>query len=129
MENNNTPDNLTNMEKETMVTYPAYYVESYSEDNKPDESVLVAIDVQIRDNYIEWFDTQSYRKFVSMDTTREEDGSLQFVNPKSGRVYRLSPLSLELYNDKVRDKMYGLDLDFDSEEALWEALLSSFKDA
>lgn len=120
--------NREDQELEPIITHPAYYVELVSQDEKPDDTVLVAVDVKVRENYIEWFDTEKYRQFIISDTNLESDGKIEFTNSKSNKTYRLSPLTLDLYREKVRDKMYGSNLDFDSEEDLWEALLSSVED-
>ena len=120
--------NREDQELEPIITHPAYYVESVSQDEKPDDTALVAVDVKVRENYIEWFDTEKYRQFIISDTSLESDGTIKFTNSKSNKAYRLSPLTLDLYREKVRDKMYGSNLDFDSEEDLWEALLSSVED-
>lgn len=116
-------------ELDPIISYPAYYVESFSQDDSTDDTVLVAVDVKIRENYIEWFDTEKHRQFIISDTATDPGGVIEFINPKSGKSYRLSPLTLPLYQEKVRDKMYGSNLDFESEDALWEALLSSVEDA
>ena len=115
--------------KESEFTYPAYYVESSSKDNRTDDTVLVAIDVKIRENYIEWFDTEKHRQFLATNTDLGDDGSISFTNPKSGMSYQLTPLTLDTYNANVKNHMYGSSLNFNTEEELWEALLSSVEDA
>ena len=116
-------------EQEPLVAYPAYLVQSASADGeKHDETTLVAIDVQVREHYVEWFDTVKERRFGDGKVQKLEDGSLQFADPRNGFTYRLTPLSLELYNQAVRPKLFESHT-FDKTEDMWNALLATKEDA
>lgn len=122
------PENSEKSEQEKrdkLVDYPAYLVHSASADGeKSDETTLVAIDVQVREHYIEWFDTVKERRFGDGKVQRLDDGSLQFSDPGNGYTYKLTPLSLELYNESVRPKLYESRI-FEKVEDMWSALLET----
>ena len=69
-----TPDKDRDIE--SIVLYPAYYVESISKNERLDDTVLVAVDVKIRENYIEWFDTEKHRKFIHSNTLTNQNGAI-----------------------------------------------------
>lgn len=124
---NNFEVNQDRDEMELEVNYPAYYVESHADERENhDESVLLAIDIQLHDNYIEWYDTESYRKFIHDNIQQHESGSIEFINVANKNSYTLTPLTLDLYNQQVKDRVHG-SVDFSSEDELWETLLNSVK--
>jgi hypothetical protein len=115
--------------KELLVDYPAYYVESVAADNVGrDETTLVAIDVQVREHYVRWFDTVKERRLGDGNVEKAEDGSLGFTDHDSGFMYRLIPLSLEVYNQHVRPHLYNSQT-FNNAEDMWESLLATQQDA
>ena len=123
------PSGNERQEQEPLVAYPAYLVQSASADGeKRDETTLVAIDVQVREHYVEWFDTVKERRFGDGKVQKLEDGSLQFADPRNGFTYRLTPLSLELYNQSVRPKLFE-SRTFEKVEDMWNALLATKADA
>ena len=123
------PANNERQEQEPLVAYPAYLVQSASADGeKSDETTLVAIDVQVREHYVEWFDTVKERRFGDGKVQKLEDGALQFADPRNGFTYRLTPLSLELYNQAVRPKLFE-SRTFEKTEDMWDALLATKADA
>ena len=122
------PSGNERQEQEPLVAYPAYLVQSASTDGeKRDETTLVAIDVQVREHYVEWFDTVKERRFGDGKVQKLEDGSLQFADPRNGFTYKLTPLSLELYNQSVRPKLFE-SRTFEKVEDMWEALLATKAD-
>ena len=122
-------ERLEQEKRNELVAYPAYLVQSASADGKQtDETTLVAIDVQVREHYVEWFDTTKERRFGDGKVQRFEDGSLQFADPRNGFTYKLTPLSLELYNQAVRPKLFE-SRTFEKNEDMWDALLATKADA
>ena len=124
----NSTDN-ERLEQEPLVAYPAYLVESCSADGEAtDGTTLVAIDVQVREHCVEWFDTVKERRFGDGKVQKLEDGSIQFIDPRNGFTYKLTPLSLELYNQSVRPKLFE-SRTFERPEDMWDALLATKADA
>jgi hypothetical protein len=116
-------------QKETLINYPVYFVESTSADgNKTDETVLVAIDVQLGEGYVEWFDTVKERRLGDGNVQKLDDGSLRFTDQNNGFTYTLRPLSLALYNQAVRPKLFESRI-FEKVDDMWNALLGTKADA
>lgn len=115
-------------EKAPLVEYPAYYVESVAADGESrDDTTLVAIDVQVKGHYVRWFDTVKERRLGDGNVEKFEDGSLVFTDHDSGFTYRLTPLSLDVYNQHVRPHLNNSQI-FNNTEDMWEALLATQED-
>ena len=90
-----------------------YFVES-----PDDDSVRLAMDLQIGEGpkglpVISWSDTSRRRAFEVFEfktpvkeLQRPEPAEVRFTS-MSGRLYRLRPLTLRLYNDFVRATVHG----------------------
>jgi hypothetical protein len=90
-----------------------YFVES-----PDDDSVRLALEVQIEEGpkglpVISWSDTTRRRTFEVFEfktpakaLARAEPEDIRFIS-MSGRLYRLRPLTLRLYNDHVRETVHG----------------------
>jgi hypothetical protein len=90
-----------------------YFVES-----PDDDSVRLAVDLRIEEGpkgrpVISWSDTTRRRVFEVFEfqtpvrvLQRPEPHEVRFTS-MSGRLYRLTPLTLRLYNDFVRETVHG----------------------
>ena len=102
-----------------------YYVSS----NK-DNSVLVALDVEFNNKEIRWFDTIKER---GMKIEKIIDLSLQnFIFNRDlnegGGIYKFVPMTLEIYNDKVKNHML-IPREFTDPEELFLAFEETRKNA
>jgi hypothetical protein len=73
-----------------------------------DRTVLVAFDIQITaDNLIQWFDTVKERRMrigeIISDTP--EHFAFKRNDGKSQGVYDFVPMTLDIYNEKVKNKI------------------------
>lgn len=71
---------------------------------------------------ITWWDMSHERMFNLSKVIRDEENVFEFVD-RMGRRFRLQPLTLELYREKVRDDLVGQP-DFGDEKEMREFLLS-----
>lgn len=76
----------------------------YLVDSPEDASVMLALDAKVHDGIIEWFDTARDRAFELEEVVDEPDG----VRAQTERArYRLRRLTLELYEQHVKDLVTG----------------------
>lgn len=107
----------------------AYYISS-----PDDTTVLLGLDVIIRDKMIRWYDTVKERMFEIGDIQEDAPEQLVFTRKDSvtenepARVYTLQPLTLDLYNAHVKSKLRAGE-DFDSVEKLYDALDQTYQNA
>jgi hypothetical protein len=79
-----------------------------------DDSVLLAMDAKINNDLIEWFDSSRDRAFEITGMKSEDDCLIVQTEDTS---YTFRELSLELYQQKVVDKVIG-SLKFTSTDEL-----------
>ena len=110
--------------KEKTPTY-IYYVES-TEDN----TVLYAINVRISPTVITWFDGTKERIMTIGEVIENNDNALIFKRDENegGAIYKFSPLTLEIYDQKVKNRLVK-PTSFETEEELIEALQSTLDNA
>ena len=93
-----------------------YYVES-----DQDESVLVGINVQIRGEWISWFDTVKERVMRGkMLENSLECLSFRRDEDDGGQTYSFTPMTLDIYNSSVKNKLVGRP-EFSNQQAMLEA--------
>ena len=87
-----------------------------------DSTVLVAIDVSIKDGYITWFDTVKERVMKIGEITIDNDEIFVFTrgDQEGNPSYELRPLTLELYEETVKPKLNNAQ-DFSKEEDMFAA--------
>ena len=85
---------------------PVYYIES-----PEDETVLVGMDVTVtieadKNPVVSWFDTTKERR-MEADEIRRKGDIFAFKRPDGDgdKHYFFTPIDLDIYNDKVRDKI------------------------
>lgn len=104
---------------------PVYYVES-----EADETVLVGMDVQLKGDFLTWFDTVKDRTML-VDRILEES-SKEFVfkrnDQEGGGIYTFQPMTLEVYNSSVRERLINGET-FSDTEAMIKAFLETQNDA
>jgi len=109
-------DSSQKMEKKSLDG--VYYVFS-SKDN----TVLLAFDVEINDDVIRWFDTIKER--VMRATSIMEENINKFVfqraEEEGGGIYIFMPLNLEIYREKVKDRLLS-GREFEDEEQMFAAI-------
>jgi hypothetical protein len=110
---------------ETTKKLPAsvYYVES-----NEDGTVLVGMKVTIRrisNNYfvVSWWDP-THERCMSADEINYEGDNFSFkrISEEGGQTYYFSPMTLEIYNTRVKDRLLG-KREFDNEEEMIKAFL------
>ena len=110
---------------ETTKKLPAsvYYVES-----NEDSSVLVGMKVTIRrisNNHfvVSWWDPTHERCMSAGEINYEGDNfSFKRISEEGGQTYYFSPMTLEIYNTRVKDRLLG-KREFDNEEEMIKAFL------
>ena len=112
------PEYLSQERMEKELPHKVYYVHS-----PEDKTVLVAIDVKISDGKIQWFDTTQERlmSFAEIKDAHE-DGTFSFdrTEEEGGATYYFEPMSLEIFEDNVKDTLI-IPEDFTDEESLIQA--------
>lgn len=83
----------------TFAEQTPYYVSSAT-----DDSVLIAIDPKIHDGYVEWFDSVRDRMFEVVNVKRDGE-VIEVETPRA--TYRFQPMTLELYDRFIKDKVDG----------------------
>ena len=83
-----------------------YYIESSN-----DDTVLVGIDVKVLpledgNSVVTWFDTIKDRAMTATEI-RDEDSFFAFkrADEEGGQFYYFQPMTLDIYKDKVKDKL------------------------
>lgn len=95
-----------------------------------DTTVLLAFNVKIlsleTEMYVKWYDSSHIRTFRIARILENTDTQFSFEcgDGKENQIYRLSPLTLKIYNDKVKESLL-IPQDFATEEELLAALRSA----
>ena len=98
-----------------------YYVEC-----PVDPSVLLAIDTQIKGDYVRWFDTVKERMMKIAQVLENEPTKFAFQredSPEQG-LYSFTPLNLEIYNRAVKPHLAN-GQDFADDESMLKAIEES----
>ena len=107
--------------------FPAsvYYVESDA-----DETVLVGMGVQLKGDFLTWFDTVKDRTML-VDRILEESPR-EFVfkrnDQEGGGIYTFQPMTLEVYSSSVQERLINGKV-FTDTEAMVKAFLETQNDA
>ncbi len=105
------------MANTNLFTEPVYFISS-----PEDETVLIGMEVTLRGDYLEWFDTTRERIMRVSDIKESSIGYVVKVPiDNEVRTYTFTPLTLELYNLHVRDKLLA-GKDFTDIESLHTAI-------
>ncbi len=117
---------LQNHEVREKLPEPVYYVKSPT-----DATVLVAIDVAvINRRWVTWFDTVKERGMeaaVILDNYPRHF-SFRRTEGEGGHSYTFVPMSLDIYNTLVKERLlHGQD--FSDQEAMIQAFLQTQKEA
>ncbi|GEM_PF-594566 len=116
-----------NIERYVYLPAPVYFVES-----PDDEAALIGINVKIDKKLrsVSWFDTVRERTRKVETISYGDDGVLLFTaqngyddNERNMEKFRMSPMTLETYNEKVKEKMGWRE--FDNENEMIQAFLDS----
>ena len=116
-------------ENETTKKLPAsvYYVES-----NEDGTVLVGMKVTIRrisNNHfvVSWWDPTHERCMSASEINCEGDSfSFKRISEEGGQTYYFRPMTLEIYNTRVKDRLLG-KREFDNEEEMIKAFLEELE--
>lgn len=110
-------------EKREAMPVPVYYVESPT-----DKTVLVGIDVEVvergGEKYVTWHDTAHERMMKAVEIQQKDDYFA--FRRDNGNEYYFEPMTCNIYNEKVKDKLNGGD--FENDAALIEAFRRSIED-
>ena len=128
---NNVENNIEKVDSMEKLPKPVYYIESPN-----DDTVLVGIDVTINHDRmgeqeiskIRWYDT-SHERIMTASETRHKDDFFAFkrVEQEGGGVYYFTPMNLEIYNNKVKQRL-AAGSDFTNNEDLIKAFLATTED-
>jgi hypothetical protein len=104
---------------------PVYYIESPN-----DDTVLIGIGVEIErraDNttLVSWHDTTHIRKMRAEDSAIKDDYfAFRRAKEEGGGEYYFQPMSIEIYNKKVKERLVDGG-DYDNEDELNQAFLET----
>lgn len=105
---------------------PVYYIESQN-----DETVLLGINIRLvkknERTYISWFDTVHERMMEISKIGRKEDGYVFKCVDSPQATYFILPITLDLYEEKIRKKLVN-GKHFDNLEDLIAELLETLDD-
>ena len=127
MEGNNA-EKASNKEK---LPKPVYYIES-----PDDNTVLVGIDIAIEHDRIgdqevskiSWYDTKHERIMMASETMQKGDYfAFKRIDREGGGTYYFEPMKLEIYNDKVKDRLADGG-NFTNDDDLIKAFLETLED-
>lgn len=132
--NNDTHKSADNVERTNSMEKlpkPVYYIESSN-----DDTVLVGINVTINHDRmgeqevskISWYDT-SHERIMTASEIRQKDDFFAFkrIDQEGGGFYYFSPMNLEIYNNKVKQRLVA-GSDFTNNEDLIKAFLTTTED-
>lgn len=129
--NRNEDNNMEKTNSIEKLPKPVYYVES------PDDgTVLVGMDVTIEHNRIgsqeahriSWYDTVRERSMTASEIIRKDDDfAFQRADQEGGGSYHFTPMDLEVYNDKVKQRLIA-GRDFTNNDDLTKAFLETMED-
>ncbi|MBR5418978.1 hypothetical protein IK110_01900 [Candidatus Saccharibacteria bacterium] len=104
---------------------PVYYIESPN-----DDTVLVGIDVKVCGHHdgeknVVWYDTTRERRMKAIETQMKDDFfAFRRDESEGGGEYFFTPMNLNIYNDKVKQKLIDGN-DYTDEKDLTEAFLKT----
>ncbi|MDO5480981.1 MAG: hypothetical protein Q4F60_01375 [Candidatus Saccharibacteria bacterium] len=110
---------------------PVYYIES-----PDDDTVLIGINVAINHNkagendiyIVRWYDTVRERIMIASEIRKNDDYfAFKRLEQEGGGFYYFMPMNLEIYNNKVKQRL-AIQKDFTNENDLINAFLSSIED-
>ena len=127
---NNHQSNVTYDVKK--LSKPVYYVES-----PDDDTVLVGMDVTIV-RYrkeeelfyiVNWWDSTPHERRIGASQIKIEGEFFAFkrIDEEGGQTYYFRPMTLEIYNAKVKDRLIGKK-DFENETDMINAFLVALRD-
>lgn len=124
-------DNVERTNSMEKLPKPVYYIESSN-----DDTVLVGINVTINHDRmgeqevskISWYDT-SHERIMTASEIRQKDDFFAFkrIDQEGGGFYYFSPMNLEIYNNKVKQRLVA-GSDFTNNEDLIKAFLTTTED-
>ncbi|MBI4692360.1 MAG: hypothetical protein HY773_02950 [Candidatus Terrybacteria bacterium] len=87
-----------------------------------DDTVLLALDIRISGDTISWFDTVKERIMHISQIQAEDSDRLILKTPEQegGKVYVFTPLTLEIYKDKVKKRIL-VPQEFKNKEEMLQA--------
>lgn len=102
-----------------------WYVES-----EKDSTVLVAMNIQIRGEFVSWFDTNKGRlmKVARVLNPSKENFVFERAPEEGGGTYTFKPMTLEIYNSKVKNGLKKPE-NFNKEEMMLASFEESLKEA
>lgn len=105
--------------KKIILESKVYFVSS-----EKDETVLLAMDVEINENEktVKWFDTVKERLMYYELIVDSDHKHLVFerLEKEGGEIYTFIPLTLEIYDEKVKNRIL-IPKDFEFEEEMLKA--------
>ncbi len=111
---------------------PVYYVKS-----PDDDTVLVGMDVTIvhyrkgeESVYtVNWWDSTPHERRMGASQIKIEGEFFAFkrIDKEGGQTYYFRPMTLEIYNAKVKDRLTG-KIDFENETDMINAFLVALRD-
>ena len=131
MNNDNNEKNAEKFNHMEKLPEPVYYVES-----PDDDTVLVGIDVKIyreeKNNQlfttVSWHDTNKYRYMMASDTMLHGDCfAFKRQEKEGGGTYYFMPMTIDIYNDKVKKLIIG-NPNYTNKEELIDGFLSAAAD-
>ncbi|HEU0048137.1 MAG TPA: hypothetical protein VFQ43_11090 [Nitrososphaera sp.] len=110
---------------DTAASPKVYYIYSPT-----DSTVLLGLNLKIRNKTISWFDTVKERIMTAKELKETDQGCIDFVREESegGESYTCIPLTLQLYREKVKVKLLA-PKEFDSEKEMIRAFYKTLEDA
>ena len=119
------PQNETNRNIIERLPARVYFVES-----EQDNTVHYALDVEIRQGYATWFDGTKERIMRIGSIIEKKSDLFVFERDASegGGQYRFVPMTLELYNSKVKQHLISPS-EFQNEEEMFKAFEETKKSA
>lgn len=127
--NNNQPDVKCDFQK---LPKPVYYVES-----PDDDTVLVGMDVTIEYHkkgkesvyIIKWWDSTPHERGMVASRIKIEGEFFAFkrIDKEGGQTYYFRPMTLDIYNAKVKNRVYGEKTDFDNEDDMINEFLKTLR--
>jgi len=80
----------------------------YLVESDRDSTVLIAVDLTRQGDFLSWFDTRKDRAMEVKKIIKDEDDIFSFIRKDGeGETYTFTPMTLEIYNAKVKDKLFN----------------------
>lgn len=94
----------------------------YHINSDKDKSVLIGMGIEIENEWIRWFDSVKQRRMKIGEILDENPKHFVFQRAEDdgGGTYTFVPLSLEIYNEKVKKRIL-ISQDFTDQEAMLAA--------